>query len=151
MIVKRSIEKKSFFVDKMKILCTLLLDEKVKGRISISELSWISRDHKNYLNYLGPEKIKALGYVELDLKRELANINSGSLIKSELISYFFIGKRYSLKEIKETLRDIYVNLSLTKTPKASDLEDYFEVRLIKFYDPREAKRVKGYEILSLKK
>ena len=60
------------------------------------------------------------------------------------------GERYLLKEIKDILREIYNSLNLTKTPKASDLEKYFEVKEVMLYDPITKKRDRGYEILSLK-
>lgn len=138
------------FVDKMKTLCTLLLDPEVVGHISISDLPWVEREIKNYIYYLGPKKIKALGCEELKLKAELENSLSSSLIKEKFIINFLIGEKYSLKYIKETLRGIYQDLGLTKTPKATDLEEYFIIKLIKIYDPTTKKQSSGYLIQSLK-
>lgn len=139
----------TFFTEKMKILCDLFLNS-LCGRISVSDLPWIPREYCNYLNYLGPEKIRALSYVENDIKNEITNLRSGSEIQKKFISTFTIGEKYSLKSIKETLRRIYQDLGLSKTPKATDLEEYFVIKLIKIYDPSTKKQSSGYLIQSLK-
>ena len=143
-------EQKTFFVEKMKVLCELFLNERTRGRISPSDILWISREYKNYLNILGPERIRALGYCEVNLKKELANLSGSFKVLEELIMVFTIGNRYLLKDIKDILKDIYQKLGLTKTAKASDLEEYFEVRIVWLKDPISKKQSKGYEILSLK-
>ena len=129
----------------------MLLDDRVKGRISIADIPGILREHRNYFYLLGPEKIKALGYYETELKRELNNVSRKSeTLVPYLIDKFKIGERYTLKFIKSELKLIYESLGITKTPKASDLEEYFNVRSVKFYDSITKKRDSGYEIISLK-
>ena len=137
------------FENKMKILCKLFLDDCVRGRLSVSDVPGIPKDYRNYLNYLGPERIRAIGYREIVLKREIANILGNESIKQELVNLFEVGKRYLLRDIKETLRGVYKTLGLTKTPKASDLEDYFEVKEVIFYNSETKKRDRGYEIIKL--
>jgi hypothetical protein len=133
----------------MKLVCSLLLGE-FRGRISISDLTWVPRTFKNYLNSLGPEKIRALGYEELELKSEISNRNKSNEAWEDISKEFIPGNKYSLKYIKEKLRIIYKNLNITKTPKATDLENYFNLQEVLISDPITKKRVKGYLILSLK-
>ena len=137
------------FENKMKTLCKLFLDDRVRGRLSISDISGIPKDYKNYLNYLGPERIRAIGYREIMLKREIANILGDDSIRKELVKLFEVGKRYLLRDIKDILREVYKSLGLTKTPKASDLENYFEFKEVIFYNSDTKKRDRGYEIIKL--
>ena len=77
------------------------------------------------------------------------NIKSPN-IKDRLISYFKIKSKYTLKDIKYTLGIIYRDLGISKTPKASDLCNYFEVSEVKIYDSVLKKQNKGYLILGIK-
>ena len=48
------------------------------------------------------------------------------------------------------LRKYYEDNNITKTPKATDLEEYFVLRKCQFVDKELGKRVEGFEIISLK-
>ena len=52
-------------------------------------------------------------------------------------------------EIKERLRQIYQEVDYKKTAKATDLEEWFEVKEVNITDTN-GKRGKGFEILSTK-
>ena len=139
------------FEDKMKEVCLILLDSKWNGYIHISDLFWIKLTQRNYLYILGPERIKNIGYKESDIKREIFSLYSKDLVKSELIKNIIIKKRYNLKELKEIIQSIYNLLGISKTAKAKDIEEYYEVKTVKVIDPdNPEKRVNGYEIISLK-
>ena len=121
----------NFFTDYDKILQTI-----------------IPLEYYNYINLLGFERIKALKYQELDIQREISTIQSFNSIS--VISLFVVGSKYSTKQIKEMLRKFYEENNITKTPKASDLEQYFNLRPCKFVDKELGKKVNGFEIISLK-
>ena len=106
----------------------------------------IPREYQNYINLLGFERIRALGYKEVNIQRELSS-NSQS---NSIISLFTINFKYSTKQIKEILRKYYEENNITKTPKATDLEEYFVLRKCQFVDKELGKRVDGFEIISLK-
>ncbi len=135
---------------KMKIVCDLLLDSKWYGHIHISDFHWLPLHYRNYLNLLGPEKIRSISHHEAAIRREIDNIKGGDIILSEFISKFTPGNRYTLKDIKEKVRDIYKKLEIPKSPKATDILDYFEVYEYLGYDKETGKRTRGYEIISLK-
>lgn len=138
------------FETKMKSVCDFLLNPKWYGHIHVSDLGWLPLNMRNYLIQLGPKRILELGCREVDIKRELINQFSGNKLKEEIINLFKVGEKYSSKEIKEFLKNIYNKLNITKTPKATDLEEYFDVKEAKILDPITKKRDRGYEILSLK-
>ena len=70
--------------------------------------------------------------------------------KNQIYNLFEIGKRYTLKDIKLSLGSLYRINNISKTPKAKDLEEYFNVTEVKIYDPVTKKQSKGYLIVSRK-
>jgi hypothetical protein len=100
--------------------------------------------YQNYINLLGFEKIRALGYYESAILDEIKNINNSLSIQS----IFSVGSKYSKAQIKEMLREFYTTNNITKTPKASDLEEYYSLRECQFME--NGKKVHGFEIISKK-
>jgi len=103
----------------------------------------------DYYYHLGPERIKANGYLEADLRKEWIKLHSEIKVEdgmiSKVYSTFNKGERYSNKDIKSTLKDIYSEFSYSKTAKALDLTDYFVVKDVVFQ--KDSKWVHGLEIL----
>ena len=150
--ILRSIYKSNgSFESKMKSVCEFLLNPKYYGSVHVSDLYWLPLNQRNYILLLGPEKLRSLSYIEAAIKRELENnlISEGSDLRNLLLEDFTVGERYPLKEIKTKLSEHYLKLGLMKTAKASDLEDYFEVKKCTIY-PKDGKKTNGYEIISLK-
>lgn len=59
----------------------------------------------------------------------------------------------TLSSIKDRLGYLYSNINYDATPKAKDLENYFEVKPIVMYERKEngsRKQIKGYELLRRK-
>ena len=70
---------------------------------------------------------------------------------SELIyKEFNVGGIYTSKNIKSKLGIIYSSFGISKTPKATDLEDYFEVKSVLIPNPETGKRDKGFKLISKK-
>ena len=95
-----------------------------------------------------------LGYQKGNLEKEYKNqknhtVDMNSVIK-DIFTKFVVGQRYSKSYIKETLRTIYENNGYNKTPKANDLEEYFELKLCKIINESTNKRDHGFEIIKLK-
>ena len=109
---------------------------------------------KNYYQVFGDTKLKALEYREIEIIREWERIKNNSELKENLItdieSCFVVGERYTKSQIKEKLREIYTKLGYKQSPKASDLEDYFNLKDVKVVSEETGKRDNGFEILSRK-
>ena len=75
------------------------------------------------------------------------DINS---VIEEIKKSFIQGERYTKSEIKEKLKAIYESNGYNKTPKASDLEEYFEIKLCKVVDKFSGKLDNGFLIIKLK-
>ena len=79
----------------------------------------------------------------------MIDVSKESELSSVVHKKFQIGSRYTLKEIKLTLQDIYRDLGITSKPKATDLDKYFNLTRTKFSDPKTKKRIEGYLLNNL--
>lgn len=84
----------------------------------------------------------------LKMKLKMAVVNTTDLLKKVKES-FSVGDRLSKIFIKTELGRIYESLGYGKTPKATDLEEWFELKPGKFKNSK-GKWENGFEILSLK-
>lgn len=141
--------KNSNYVDRLKFLCE-------NGNIlSSSDLeiffSLLRKDsYRNFYLGLGPEKCKALGYNFTFMRKEYSlRFFNTDKVKEEIFSQFKVGDRMTSADIKSQLGIIYRGLSYEKTPKATDLEEYFELKDIRLRDSN-GKMSRGFEILSQK-
>ena len=140
------------FQTKLKYLCETNFEE---TKLSLF-LESIPKIFKNYYLVLGPERCKAFGYSNYYLKKEYDKLlNNQSINTNEVdeIIYqsFEIGKRYFKSDIKEILKNIYLSKNYQKTPKASDLQEYFEVKIYQATNPKSGKKENGFEILNKKR
>ena len=77
-----------------------------------------------YYSNLSPDRIKACSFNSTKLDTEIANNNAYHNISMHIPKYFEPGKVYTRKYIKEKLREMYDNLGIKKTAKATDLSKY---------------------------
>lgn len=117
-------ESKKIFNDKMRFLC--------EGNFSESEISvildQIPLTYKKYYLVLGPERCRANGYSVTEIKREYDNLFKIGDVRKAIYENFNEGEVYSLKFIKDKLRELYKSLGYSKSPKATDLSEYFETK-----------------------
>ena len=141
---------KMSFKEKMKLYCEFMDKYSSDKYILNSIIHKIDPKFKTYYDLFGTSGCKSVRYEELLLKNKISDNLKSPNIKDRLISYFKIKSKYTLKDIKYTLGLIYNDLSISKTPKASDLESYFDVSEVKITDKTTGKRSKGYLILGIK-
>jgi hypothetical protein len=110
----------------------------------------IPSNYQGYMNLLGPERIKANYYKESSILEEMESVLSVDNIKAELQMKFLTGRRYSTRCIKTELAEIYSRLGVKKAAKASDLEDWFDLKSCTVLNPETNKWDRGFEILSVK-
>ena len=100
------------------------------------------------------ERAGTLNYVKGSLEKEYKNQKNHILdinaVVNDITSTFTVGSKYSKSDIKETLRTIYETNGYNKTPKASDLEQYFELKTCLVPNKITGKRDGGFEIIKLK-
>lgn len=140
----------SFFTDKMRLLCEsdLTLDE------INSVLELIPIDYKNYYITLGKEKIRSLSYqkskLNLEYEKQKSFQRKTDTLLNSIYSTFLVGNRYSNTFIKENLGEIYNNLDIQSSPKATDIENYFEVKKVQIINRETGKKDRAYELLKIK-
>ena len=101
-----------------------------------------------YYCVLGPEKCKAQGYNTSRLKKDLGVITfSTEILTTEIYKEFKENQRISSIDAKEKLQKIYDLVGYSKKAKATDLNEYFEVKEIVLVSP---KRTRGFELLKKK-
>ena len=144
-------QKLGTFKSKLKLLCEYGFNDQVIG-VVLDQIG----EHDNIKSYyisLGPERLKALGYNRYDIEKELGIVTfSYELLESNIYSEFKVGDKLTLSSIKDRLGYLYSSINYDATPKAKDLENYFEVKEYKSTEvvDGEKKRVRGYELLSRK-
>jgi len=105
--------------------------------------------YKDYYTLLGPDRIRANSYHESELKKEwikLHTVDGTVSLKTRILETFEVGERYSKEDIKEALREIYKNLNYNKTPKATDLSEWYILKRVYISERKK----NGFEILGLK-
>ncbi len=143
----RGFEELPDFYSKMKAVCEAPLTSLERSYILVK----LPIEFRKYYETLGPERLKSLGYNITNIKRELKDlkIDLESLSK-KIFANFKEGQRYTKADIKTTLGEIYEALEYSRTPKASDLEYYFEIKDCLIQNKETGKRDKGFEIIKKK-
>ena len=131
--------------DKLKLLCECEFEHDTM-EIILAQIP-DSDEVKSYYLTLGSKRLKELSYRSTKIKKELGIVMFNPLVlENEIYFAFKEGDKYSLSSIKNMLTNIYNVISYKKTPKATDLEDYFEVKKCKI-PISDGKRENGYELI----
>ena len=113
-----------------------------------------SDEVKSYYLALGPQKLKALSYDITKIKKALGIVMfSDELLYDSIYSSFHVGEKYLLSGLKNKLSDLYSSINYSATPKANDIEKYFEIKEYSIYEKKEdggRKKIRGYELLKSK-
>ena len=132
---------------KMSLLCETNFTEQELGIV----LDQIPLEFRNYYQTLGPERCRALSYDVTYISREYSDLQfDKSKLREEIYKTFTVGEKYTKSKTKETLGIIYSSLGYNKTPKANDLEEYFEIKSCLIPNKETGKRDNGFEIIKIK-
>ena len=138
--------------DKYKLLCESPYPEEVI-KIVVNQLHDSDPVKGNYSS-LGPQKLKALNYRKGNIQKALGIVTFNPLLlQNHIYQDFKVGDKLSLAEIKLKLSNIYSEINYDKTPKANDIENYFEIKEISSYEKNpdgSRKKIRMYELLSQK-
>ena len=120
-------QKLGTFKAKLRYLCEFGFNDNVIS-IVLDQIG----EHDNIKSYylaLGPEKLRALGYNKTYIEKELGVVTfSQELLESNIYSEFKVGDKITLSDIKSRLEVLYKSINYDATPKAKDLENYFNVK-----------------------
>ena len=138
--------------DKLRLLCEYgLSNDAIK--IILAQIS-DSDEIKSYYLALGPQKLYSLGYNITRIRKALGVVVfSDELLFDSIYSNFKEGEKYTLINLKNKIGSIYSSINYSRTPKAVDIEKWFDVKNIKIYekiDDGSRKQLRGYELLKSK-
>ena len=136
--------KKEPFVDRMQAYCEYRAKQGLIVNLAMSTLESKYPELRYYYEALGADRIKALNYKEKKLLNEIHIMKTKNKIRHELHGTIHIGDRILTADIQQTLRVVYDRLGVDKSPKAADLNEFFEIHPVKI--PTANGRKNGFEI-----
>ena len=117
-------------------------------------LSLLPNEFINYIKVLGFEEIRSCSYQRSRIIKRLSSKSSTKEsmdnIKDDITNTFIVGEKYTKSFIKEKIRLIYESNGYGKTPKANDLEQYFELKPCQITNKETGKLDNGYKIIKTK-
>ena len=137
------------FHEKMKIYCEFM--DKYNGNKEVSDMIYFkikNSDFRKYYNFYGSSGCKAKEYIKKNLEIGMINVSKESELSSAVHKKFQVNSRYTLKDIKQILQDIYRDLGITSKAKATDLGKYYTLSSILISDS-SGKRTRGYLLKNL--
>ena len=140
--------KTGIFREKMKMYCEFM--DKHKGSKEVSDILYFkikNPKYKDYYNFYGTKGCRSVSYKEDKLKIGMINVSKDDKLFSVVHKKFQVNSRYTLKNIKQILQDIYRDLGITSKAKATDLGRYFNLFSVSITE--NGKRVNGYLLKSL--
>jgi len=137
--------------DKLKLFYDTVIDIN-DPRILDNILQVSSTEFVGFYNVLGLERIKALGYRRERLRDELQVLigSQGGKLRDSIMKRFVIGEKYTKADIKAKIQAAYNENNISKKAKASEIENWFEVKYCLISNPKTNKRDPGFEILQVK-
>ena len=160
--ILQDFEDQKFFTGKMKYLYSLHMDADLAKQV----LNNIYDTHyAKYYWTIPSNRAGSLKYQKGELEKEYQSIINPSsviedsnssdsemknLIRQKVENIFTIDTKYLKFNIKESLRKIYTELGYDKTPKASDLEEYFEIKDCLISNTVTGKMEHGFKIIKKK-
>lgn len=139
------------YYDKIKLLCEYNLSEQ-GVRIILDQLG--GDEIASHYIALGPDRLRKLYYNKTNIKKELGIVTfSRELLVNTVLSKFSIGDRIGQARIKEILKSLYNSIGYSAIPKATDLEEFFNIKRAKVSEvllDGTKKRIDALEIIGVK-
>ena len=152
--ILQEFDEQQYFTGKMKYLYSLNMDEDIAKQV----LNNIYDTHYSKYYWTIPAgRAGSLNYQKGKLEEEYQSIiNPKDVsgieqeVKKQVLDYFSLDTKYSKFDIKNQLKNIYTSLKYDKTPKASDLEEYFEIKDCLISNTVTGKMEHGFKIIKKK-
>jgi hypothetical protein len=140
------------FEDQMRKYCDFL-DQYPMLLGCLSKIGDIPATFHLYYECLGSKFIRSKSYKEKDLYDEVQSRSQNPEIRDRIIISFIPDHKYSNKDIKIILQNIYSDLGLKKVAKAGDINEYLlteRTQFIQINEKGEKKKVEGLKIIGIK-
>lgn len=141
--------KKEVFSDRMKRYCEYRKNkEDCQYFIADAIMERQHEDLRLYYDYLGYERIKALGYKELNLKNEIKNRQATCRLYKDFRAIFPIGTKLPTSIIKSKMEEVYARYGIKQKGVASHLDKRFGIKIKPAKIPlADGSRKSGYEFI----
>lgn len=136
--------KKESFVDRMQAYCEYRSKQGLIVNLAMSTLEGKYPELKYYYDALGGDRIKALNYKEKQLINEMHIVETKDKVRYELRQTIHVGDRLETSVIQSVLQQTYDKFHFTKSAKATDLREFYEMHPVKI--PTADGRKNGWEI-----
>ena len=116
------------FKYKMRMYCEFM--DLHQGNKEVSDIIYYKiKDpkYRKYYNFYGTKGCSSLRYEEKKLEEGMIDVSKDSELSSVVHKKFRVNSRYTLKNIKQILQDIYRDLGITSKAKATDLGKYLNL------------------------
>ena len=146
-ITKLLIEKK---VDFCRLLKQYIRALEFGDESTIKTIEDFSEEHRRYVDVLGIDKIRAVGFHKTKLTNAYnlqVKFNQSNQLIKESLNGLRVGNRYTIKKVLEELKKAYNDAGVKKKPVSTDIKNYFNVKNAWLID-EFGSRCKGYEIIS---
>ena len=137
------------FVKKMEAFCRFMDSNKENEDVIDLVLGMVDSKFNNYYSLFGTSGCRSVCYRENILEDRLRERILEENIRRKVIEVFEVGKRYSRKDAKGMLKDILDFFGLSRTPKATELEKWLDIKPA-FIMLDDGKKDHGFEILGIK-
>ena len=152
--ILQEFEEQQYFTGKMKYLYSLNMEPDIAKQVldniydtRFSKYYWaISASRAGSLNYQSGKLEEE--YQSIINPKDTSQIENE--VKGKILTSFLVDNRYSKQLIKETLRKIYEEAGYEKAPKASDLEQYFELKACQTRNKETGKVDNEFKIIKKK-
>lgn len=136
------------YIDKIKCICDYLIQFPSHSGSIIGNLA-DSDKIKQQLITLGPLKIKGLGYHITKINQAMGiTIFDQNSLDNAVYSSFKENEKYTKKFIKSELGVIYKSADYQGTPKATDLSNWFELKVVQI--TINGRREEGFKLIKRK-
>ena len=145
--ILKEVNEIQYFHNKIKYLYELNMPDEI-ARVVLNNIG--DTDFSKYYWTIPAQRAKALKYQRGNLEAEYNNGSESPSVTDMIYDKFSIGQKYSKSDAKQILKDIYLNCSISKTAKATDLGDYFQIKDCFVQNKETGKRDRGFEIIKKK-
>ena len=141
--------KKESFADRMKRYCGYRKNKEASMFVLVDEvMERQNEDLKLYYDSLGYERIKALGYKELNLRNEINQKQKTYHLYNEFRAIFPVGTKMLTDVIKRKMEEVYARYGIRQKGVASHLEKRFGIKIKPAKIPlSDGSRKGGYEFV----
>lgn len=122
--------------------CDVGLTEMIEAR---------SEMHKQFVEVLGVEKIKAIGLHKTKLTNAYnlaVKFNENNLAIRSLLKGLRVGGKYTSAVIANTLQEAYNQVGINRKAVSNDIKNYFTVEKTQVVNPEDGKRKQGFKLLN---